>query len=348
MCISEIKNYLFSLYQNKGFLSEDEITDYCIDNNLDFVQTDEVMQFLLDKKVLFSEIKDSSDSDDNVYDKAQINYEDFFQEVLLEYPDFEIVISHIRNIKPPQRREWKNLVQDAQNGNSFALQRMTEMYLRGVLRISYNFARENYCDFEDAFQNGVIGLIRAIKTFDVTSPNSFAGYYSLSVLSEMQRKYKIKNSFFDLPTHFNQDLFSTLRRLSDYIKNGENIESSFDFIFDEEIDGISKQILMYLLPYKEIDLSDFSFEANILENICFKELQILINNILNNVLKDKEKYVIVKRFGLNNQKTQTLEELGNDLSVTRERIRQIEAKALKKLNREINSFTAYKDLEELL
>lgn len=333
MSVSEIKNYLFSLYQNKGFLSEDEITDYCIDNNLDFVQTDEVMQFLLDKKVLFSEIKDSSDSDDNVYDKAQINYEDFFQEVLLEYPDFEIVISHIRNIKPPQRREWRNLVQDAQTGNQFALQRMTEMYLRGVLRISYSFAKENYCDFEDAFQNGVIGLIRAIKSFDVTSPNSFASYYSLSVLSEMQRKYNVKNSFFDLPAHFSQKTFEFLGIISKYLAKGKTPEESIGIISDDFYLEINPKLKMYFLPYLDLDAisyKNFAFDIHIEDDIIYESLKEQLNEVLHS-LPERERKVLEMRFGLNNLKQMTLEEVGKYYNVSRERIRQIEAKALRRL-----------------
>lgn len=333
MSVSEIKNYLFSLYQNKGFLSEDEITDYCIDNNLDFVQTDEVMQFLLDKKVLFSEIKDSSDSDDNVYDKAQINYEDFFQEVLLEYPDFEIVISHIRNIKPPQRREWRNLVQDAQTGNQFALQRMTEMYLRGVLRISYSFAKENYCDFEDAFQNGVIGLIRAIKSFDVTSPNSFASYYSLSVLSEMWRKYNVKNSFFDLPAHFSQKTFEFLGIISKYLAKGKTPEESIGIISDDFYLEINPKLKMYFLPYLDLDAisyKNFAFDIHIEDDIIYESLKEQLNEVLHS-LPERERKVLEMRFGLNNLKQMTLEEVGKYYNVSRERIRQIEAKALRRL-----------------
>lgn len=57
MTVAEIQNQLFSQYKRNGFLSENEITDYCVGNNLDFFETDEVMQFLIDKKVLFSEEK---------------------------------------------------------------------------------------------------------------------------------------------------------------------------------------------------------------------------------------------------------------------------------------------------
>ena len=111
MTVSEIQNSLFSQYRNKGFLSENEITDCCICNNLDFFETDEVMQFLIDKKVLFSEKKgEIIYEEEDIYDKAQIDYDEFFDTVLTEYPDFKIIVAHIKSIKPPQHREWKNLI----------------------------------------------------------------------------------------------------------------------------------------------------------------------------------------------------------------------------------------------
>ena len=259
MTVSEIQNSLFSQYRNKGFLSENEITDCCICNNLDFFETDEVMQFLIDKKVLFSEKKgEIIYEEEDIYDKAQIDYDEFFDTVLTEYPDFKIIVAHIKSIKPPQHREWKNLIYEAQSGNVYAFNRMTEMYLRGVLRISYNFAKENYCDFEEAFQNGTIGLIRAIKNFDVTSPNSFASYYSLSVLSEMQRKYSVKNSFFDLPVHFSQKTFEFLGIISKYLAKGKTPEESIGIISDDFYLEINPKLKMYFLPY--LDLDAISYE----------------------------------------------------------------------------------------
>ena len=334
MTVAEIQNHLFSQYRNKGFLSENEITDYCISNNLDFFETDEVMQFLIDKKVLFSDKRtEIICEEEDIYDKAQIDYDDFFNTVLAEYPNFKIIVAHIKSIKPPQHREWKNLIQEAQNGNIYAFNRMTEMYLRGVLRISYNFAKENYCDFEDSFQNGTVGLIRAIKSFDVTSPNSFAGYYSLSVLSEMQRKYKVKNSFFDLPAHFSQKTFELLGIISKYLAKGRTPEESMEIISDDFCSEINQILRMYFLPYIDLDnisYENFAFDAHIEDDAIYELLKEQLNEVLH-TLPDREREVLEMRFGLNGLKQMTLEEIGKYYSVSRERIRQIESKALRRL-----------------
>ena len=334
MTVGEIQNQLFSQYKRNGFLSENEITDYCVGNNLDFFETDEVMQFLIDKKVLFSEEKgEIIYEEEDIYDKAQIDYDDLFDKVLAEYPNFKIIVEHIKNIKPPQHREWKNLIQEAQGGNVYAFNRMTEMYLRGVLRISYNFAKENYCDFEDAFQNGTIGLIRAIKSFDVTSPNSFAGYYSLSVLSEMRRKYSVKNSFFDLPAHFSQKTFEFLGIISKYLAKGKTPEESIGIISDDFYLEINPKLKMYFLPYLDLDAisyENFAFDIHIEDDIIYESLKEQLNEVLH-TLPERERKVLEMRFGLNNLKQMTLEEVGKYYNVSRERIRQIEKKAIKRL-----------------
>ena len=334
MTVAEIQNQLFSQYKRKGFLSENEITDCCVSNNLDFFETDEVMQFLIDKKVLFSEKKgEIIYEEEDIYDKAQIDYDEFFDKVLAEYPNFKIIVEHIKSIKPPQHREWKNLIHEAQSGNVYAFNRMTEMYLRGVLRISYNFAKENYCDFEEAFQNGTIGLIRAIKSFDVTSPNSFAGYYSLSVLSEMQRKYNVKNSFFDLPAHFSQKIFEFLGIISKHLANGKTPEESMNIVSDDFCLEINPKLKMYFLPYIDLDgisYENFAFDVHIEDDIIYESLKKQLNEVLLTLL-EREREVLEMRFGLNNLKQMTLEDVGKYYNVSRERIRQIEAKAIKRL-----------------
>jgi len=242
-------------------------------------------------------------------------------------------VAHIISVNPPQHREWKNLIYEAQSGNVYAFNRMTEMYLRGVLRISYNFAKENYCDFEEAFQNGIIGLIRVIKSFDVTSPNSFAGYYSLSVLSEMHRKYSVKNSFFDLPAHFSQKTFEFLGIISKYLAKGKTPEESIGIISDDFYLEINPKLKMYFLPYLDLDAisyENFAFDIHIEDDIIYESLKEQLNEVLH-TLPERERKVLEMRFGLNNLKQMTLEEVGKYYNVSRERIRQIEKKAIKRL-----------------
>lgn len=353
MTVSETENYLFSQYKCKGFLSQDEITDCCIENNLDFSETDAVMQFLIDKKVLFFEKDDKktaqNDSDDEIYDKAKIDYEELYDKIGAEYPKFKFIIQQIKKINPPQNREWKNLIAEAQSGNKIAFDRMTKMYLRSVLRISYDFSKRFFCEFEDVFQNGVIGLIKSIKSFNVSSPDSFVSYFSIGVLGELRRAYKINNSFFDLPSHFSEKLFEVLQPLSKYLSQGKSIEESLNLISDDYILRIPKTIKMYILPYFDIEEFDSSYDAHNLEKIAYEDLKKIIAQILME-LPFKEREVIKMRFGLGNIHPLTLEGCGKLFKVTRERIRQIENKVLKKLRNSEEKYILkdFADLQNLL
>lgn len=326
MTVGEIQNQLFSQYKRNGFLSENEITDYCVGNNLDFFETDEVMQFLIDKKVLFSEEKgEIIYEEEDIYDKAQIDYDDFFDKVLAEYPNFKIIVEHIKNIKPPQHREWKNLIQEAQGGNVYAFNRMTEMYLRGVLRISYNFAKENYCDFEDAFQNGVIGLIQAIRTFDVSSFRPFYSYFPLHVLSELQKTWIFKNTVIDLPANIKQkclDMLKQLKKDLPAIELNKNL-STLSNDLQNASNFYKNDIIKFLLPYKKASKLKSS---DIFYNLWFAELKNQIDQILSKQVQKKE--ILEASFGLNNREEKTLRSIATTEGVSHERIRQYKKKYL--------------------
>ena len=343
MTVAEIQNQLFSQYKRKGFLSENEITDCCVSNNLDFFETDEVMQFLIDKKVLFSEKKgEIIYEEEDIYDKAQIDYDEFFDKVLAEYPNFKIIVEHIKSIKPPQHREWKTLIQEAHDGNVYAFNRMTEMYLRGVLRISYNFAKENYCDFEDAFQNGVIGLIQAIRNFDVSSFKPFYSYFPLYVLSELQRTWILKNTVIDLPANIRQELLDMLKQLK---KGQPSVElnkshSTLPYNLQDKLNLYKSNNKKFLLPYENLSILKSS---NDFYNLLFAELKNQINIALSKFQKNRE--ILEACFGLNNKEEKTLRTIATTYGVSHERIRQIKKICLTKLQEDNALKAFYNELE---
>ena len=108
-----------------------------------------------------------------------INYDDVFRKIEIEYPSCKYLIEQLKSILPPQHKEWRTLIKEAKSGNSFAYERLILMYLRTILKRAYDFSKTYYCDFEDCFQNAVIGFINAINKYDVTSPDSFVSYFQL-------------------------------------------------------------------------------------------------------------------------------------------------------------------------
>ena len=90
-------------------------------------------------------------------------------------------------ILPPQSKEWQTIIGEAKNSNVYAKDSIVKMYFRTVMKQSYYYSKGNYCDFEEAFQNGVIGLMNVIEKYDVTSSELFPSYFLLWVRQNMQR-----------------------------------------------------------------------------------------------------------------------------------------------------------------
>lgn len=170
-------------YEKKGFLLEDDIIDICIEHDLDLVEIDNLCDKLLHQKMIVKDAETKKDVNDTVsyVDRSHLDYDVLLGKIKWEYPNCAAIIDEILDILPPQSKEWQTIITEAKNGNSYAKDRMVKMYLRTVMKQAYYNSKDNYCDFEEAFQNGVIGLINAIDKYDVTSPDLFPSYLFLSL-----------------------------------------------------------------------------------------------------------------------------------------------------------------------
>ncbi len=147
---SNIVDELFNIYKEKGFVTEDIVFDTLIAHNLSLDEVDATCETLLLKGIIIRNDALSQDEDDNFYDRSQIDYEAVFSEVVVIDKTMSPFIEEVRQIRPPQAREWQNLIVQAQNGNDFARERIITMYLRVVVRIAlwhykkYNSRRIKY------------------------------------------------------------------------------------------------------------------------------------------------------------------------------------------------------------
>ena len=329
---AEIEEYLLKEYQRKGFLLEDDIIDVCIDNDLGVVEIDALCDKLLNKNIIVRDHAGKIEDEDNgtYVDRSQLDYEQFLNKIKAEYPNCAAVIDEILTILPPQSKECQTLIDPAQSGNEYARERVICMYLRTVMRQAYSFSKNNYCDFEDAFQDGVIGLMNALDKYDVTSPDQFSAYFQLWVMQRMSRFSEIRGTVMRYPVHFREQLFGIVSKACAMMED-DDFEKAVEWA-DEEFyggnffaDGIEKE---YVLPYVEIpeDLPADDLHEAVLD----ATVKPILNDILSD-LKDKERDVLELRYGLKDGRARTLEEVGAFYGVTRERVRQIETKALRKL-----------------
>lgn len=328
----EVEEYLLKEYKRKGFLLEDDIVDVCIENDLDVIEIEVLCDKLLDRNLI---VRDSAgkirdENDDSYVDRSHLDYEQLLDQIKAEYTNCAPLITEILSIVPPQSKEWQTLIGPAQSGNEYARERLIKMYLRTVMKQAYTFSKNNYCEFEDSFQDGVIGLMKAVEKYDITSPDNFSAYFTLWVMQSMQRYSSIRGTIMRYPVHYRELLQNIVGRACELMEDDdfeEAVERAAAELFDSRYfaDGI---LIEHILPYVELS------EELSIDDPCETILNSAIKDVISDVLselQEKERDILELRYGLGGGRERTLEEVGEIYNVTRERIRQIETKALRKL-----------------
>lgn len=308
---------------------------------------------------------------ENTDNKTIIGFEEEISEDILDsfkeddYRDFESInenaldsgscitqyLSEIGSYKLLSAEEEKIFAKRAQNGDKLAKDYFVGCNLRLVVSIAKSYKGRGM-SFPDLIQSGNIGLLTAVEKFDPDKGYRFSTYASWWIRQAITRD--IINTGLDIrvPVRVYDELGKVKRFRKDFEKkNGrsprfeeiaehfkELKESNILSLLTVEKDIISKLSLDVPLGENEefslkdtlLVYSDEDPEKEVMDKCLTKE----INKEMEAVLTDKEKDIIIKRFGLNNTKEMTLRELSEEYNVSRERIRQIEASALKKLKKE--------------
>lgn len=205
--------------------------------------------------------------------------------------------------------------------------------------------------FDDLVQEGVIGIIKSIERFDTNRDTSFSTYAYYWIVQQMDRAIINNGYIIRLPAYMYEkiNILSTVE--NDYLSNNHEIDvkklcKEIDMDKDEyyQINYYKKNYysltsLNYIINLDSdesyVELQDYipNEDPSVEEIVFSKALEMEIEEALN-TLTPKEKDVLELRFGLNGKEPSTLETIGNKYQLTRERIRQIENKALIKLNRQ--------------
>ena len=239
--------------------------------------------------------------------------------------------------------EEKELAIAVENGDLEAKQRLAEANLRLVVSIAKRYVGRGM-QFLDLIQEGNLGLIKAVDKFDYTKGYKFSTYATWWIRQAITRAIADQARTIRIPVHMVETINKLVREQRNLLQElgqdptPEQIAERMDMTPDKvrEILKIAQEPVSLETPIGEEDdshLGDF-IEDEVIENPVDYTTRVVLREQLDEVLDtltDREENVLRLRFGLDDGKMRTLEDVGKVFNVTRERIRQIEAKALRKL-----------------
>ena len=239
--------------------------------------------------------------------------------------------------------EEKELAIAVENGDLEAKQRLAEANLRLVVSIAKRYVGRGM-QFLDLIQEGNMGLMKAVDKFDYSKGFKFSTYATWWIRQAITRAIADQARTIRIPVHMVETINKLVREQRNLLQElgqdptPEQIAESMDMTPDKvrEILKIAQEPVSLETPIGEEDdshLGDF-IEDEVIENPVDYTTRVVLREQLDEVLDtltDREENVLRLRFGLDDGKMRTLEDVGKVFNVTRERIRQIEAKALRKL-----------------
>lgn len=331
---------------NLGPEQMDEIYNYLEHNNIDVVPViDDAM--LADDSMLLDDLDDDYREDKDGED-IDLDAIDLLEGIGTEDP-VRMYLKEIGTVPLLSADEELRLAKRKAEGDESAKERLIEANLRLVVSIAKRYTGRGM-SFLDLVQEGNLGLIKGVEKFDYTKGYKLSTYATWWIRQSVTRALADQARTIRVPVH----MVETINKMSKMQRKltlelgyepsvtelAEALEMSEDKVM--EIMQIAREPASLETPIGEEDdsnLGDFVADSNAVTpegNVESVMLREHIDALLGD-LKERERQVIVLRFGLEDGHPRTLEEVGKEFNVTRERIRQIEAKALRKLRNPVRS-----------
>lgn len=271
-----------------------------------------------------------------------------FDNISLDDP-VKVYLREIGRVPLLSSEEEVELAVKIAEGNEYAKQRLTEANLRLVVSIAKKYVGRGMY-FLDLIQEGNVGLIKAVDKFDYTKGFKFSTYATWWIRQAITRAIADQARTIRIPVHMVETI-NRLKKIQSQLLHENGVEPSEELIAEKmdlpvervrEIMRVAQEPVSMetpIGPEEDSRLMDFIRDEDALapDDAALKSIT---NEDINGVLKTltpREEEVIRLRFGLKDGRCHTLEEVGMEFNVTRERIRQIEAKALRKLRHPVRS-----------
>ena len=341
--------------KKKNVLEYQEISDYFKDQPLDAEQMDKIFDFLEASGVDVLRITENSADDLMLDDDMDIDGLDDEEEVELDKIDLSVpegvsiedpvrmYLKEIGKVPLLSAEEEIELAKKMEQGDENAKKRLAEANLRLVVSIAKRYVGRGML-FLDLIQEGNLGLIKAVEKFDYRKGYKFSTYATWWIRQAITRAIADQARTIRIPVNMVETINKLIRVSRQSLQElgreptPEEIAEEMDMPVDRvrEILKISQEPVSLETPIGEEEdshLGDFIQDDNVpvpADAAAFTLLKEQLVEVLG-TLTEREQKVLRLRFGLDDGRARTLEEVGKEFNVTRERIRQIEAKALRKL-----------------
>ena len=321
---------------HKGVLEYKEIMDNLGDIELDTDQMDKVYEYLEGQGV---DVMGNIDTEEEVEKDIDLSLP---EGINIDDP-VRMYLKEIGKVPLLSADEETELAKRMEEGDEDAKKKLAEANLRLVVSIAKRYVGRGML-FLDLIQEGNLGLIKAVEKFDYRKGYKFSTYATWWIRQAITRSIADQARTIRIPVHMVETI-NKLIRVSRQLLQTYGREPSPEEIAEEmdipvervrEILKISQEPVSLETPIGEEEdshLGDFIQDENVpvpADAAAFTLLKEQLDEVLG-TLTEREQKVLRLRFGLDDSRARTLEEVGKEFNVTRERIRQIEAKALRKL-----------------
>lgn len=316
---------------------------------LDDEKTEKIFEYLENKGVV-AMVPESDTEDDIILDVEDEPTEEELENIELAVPDgisiedpVRMYLKEIGKVPLLTAEEEKELAMQMEAGDPEAKKRLAEANLRLVVSIAKRYVGRGML-FLDLIQEGNLGLIKAVEKFDYRKGYKFSTYATWWIRQAITRAIADQARTIRIPVHMVETINKLIRVQRQLLQElgrepyPEEIAEKMNLPVERvrEIQKISQEPVSLETPIGEEEdshLGDFIQDDNVpvpSEAAAFTLLKEQLVEVLG-TLTEREQKVLCLRFGLDDGRARTLEEVGKEFDVTRERIRQIEAKALRKL-----------------
>lgn len=346
----KLKNLVALGKKKKSILEIQEINEVFSDMELEAEQMEKIFEYLESQNIDVLRISGDTEDTDDVEILLSDEDEVDMEKIDLSVPDgisiedpVRMYLKEIGKVPLLSAEEEIDLAKRMAEGDEDAKKRLAEANLRLVVSIAKRYVGRGML-FLDLIQEGNLGLIKAVEKFDYQKGFKFSTYATWWIRQAITRAIADQARTIRIPVHMVETINKLIRVSRQLLQElgreplPEEIAEELDMPVERvrEILKISQEPVSLETPIGEEEdshLGDFIQDDNVpvpAEAAAATLLKEQLGEVLD-TLTDRERKVLRLRFGMDDGRARTLEEVGKEFDVTRERIRQIEAKALRKL-----------------